>query len=597
MVRRFRQKHYELHMANFESDCNDCKPFRDAARKALQDEENNCRRYFREMSIMQELFVTKSGSGQDDGASERTAIFLWRFRRTRPNETAFTTWRKIAQPAHKNEQSYATHDLMVLDPALQHLTSNSLSDHTTPIPNAPILSAEFPTGWDDSWTDVGYDLYGPSDNVEASFEKSFGHQTEYCSQSHQPQFTPPESTLSSNGTNQSIEMLQVASSSSSTSNIHGQDRPYASECASQNIDELAGPGGPYAPDIAVAWEPHAQYLALRDYYHRTDSDDDSTAGVWGSPRLHPMALGSKICEMLDAHDSSQHPSILAECDSYMKLYFQERQVSTATDPISYPQWETSNDAMRPSEDPSRPAHHQTQSVIHTPQPQYYISAFQLAATSDINTRPEDPVHSSPELCADGSTLNLQHRHGRLQHDPASVLGTVNVEADLLAHLAASGPEIDYQTQSQDTHTSPSISDNLVVVEEFFGDAHQLEACTRGQTQAEARVDDDYCAIASSQHDHYHLTAPRSQEVDGYDEHAARAAVASAVADLEDGLQDWLFVPDVGDGFGGVVDVGMDAGIQEVQGFVGVEGGVATESGNGGEEMDREREMQEVGMAE
>lgn len=62
--------------------------------QAIQADAEQTRQYLREMSIMQEIFATP-----DDGSSpQRVAILLWKFRQTRPGETATTAWRKLHAP-------------------------------------------------------------------------------------------------------------------------------------------------------------------------------------------------------------------------------------------------------------------------------------------------------------------------------------------------------------------------------------------------------------------------------------------------------------------------------------------------------------------
>lgn len=62
--------------------------------QAIQADAEQTRQYLREMSIVQEISATPNG-----GLSpQRVAILLWRFRQTRPGETATTTWRELHAP-------------------------------------------------------------------------------------------------------------------------------------------------------------------------------------------------------------------------------------------------------------------------------------------------------------------------------------------------------------------------------------------------------------------------------------------------------------------------------------------------------------------
>ena len=57
----------------------------------VQQDEENARRYLREMTVMQEIH----GKCLYDREPRRVAILLWKFRQTRCNETGTTTWRRL----------------------------------------------------------------------------------------------------------------------------------------------------------------------------------------------------------------------------------------------------------------------------------------------------------------------------------------------------------------------------------------------------------------------------------------------------------------------------------------------------------------------
>ena len=63
------------------------------AKDVLQEEED-ARRYLRELSVMQEIYATSPHELEP----QRIAIFLWKFRQTRGDEVAMTTWRRLIPP-------------------------------------------------------------------------------------------------------------------------------------------------------------------------------------------------------------------------------------------------------------------------------------------------------------------------------------------------------------------------------------------------------------------------------------------------------------------------------------------------------------------
>lgn len=62
--------------------------------KGVLQEEEDARRYLRELSVMQEIYATSPHEPQP----QRIAIFLWKFRQTRGDEAATTTWRRLVRP-------------------------------------------------------------------------------------------------------------------------------------------------------------------------------------------------------------------------------------------------------------------------------------------------------------------------------------------------------------------------------------------------------------------------------------------------------------------------------------------------------------------
>lgn len=68
--------------------------------RAVQQAEEDGRRFLEQMSMMQEIWATPEN---DMGSPQRVAILLWKFRQTRNNEAATTTWRRLKAPIPKLE--------------------------------------------------------------------------------------------------------------------------------------------------------------------------------------------------------------------------------------------------------------------------------------------------------------------------------------------------------------------------------------------------------------------------------------------------------------------------------------------------------------
>jgi hypothetical protein len=65
----------------------------------ITEQIQSCQKYFRELSIVQEVFATPQGKHYDPNCTlERVAVFLWKFRQTEAGETATTTWRRLTRP-------------------------------------------------------------------------------------------------------------------------------------------------------------------------------------------------------------------------------------------------------------------------------------------------------------------------------------------------------------------------------------------------------------------------------------------------------------------------------------------------------------------
>ena len=100
---------------------------------AMLQEDENARRYIREMSVMQEISAIPSAGGQEP---QLMIIVLWRFRRTR-GEAATTTWRRINTPASPNQRNLPviTSSAGFMQPAAPSGSCfhNTLADYPGPI--------------------------------------------------------------------------------------------------------------------------------------------------------------------------------------------------------------------------------------------------------------------------------------------------------------------------------------------------------------------------------------------------------------------------------------------------------------------------------
>ena len=98
------------------SHCDVCLQLKEEAQQVIDVEEHHRRRFFSEMSAMQEI------SAYDPANDEwkHIAILLWRFRQTQFGETATTTWRKLLpapqhQPAPLSMNTTGWSDQQVID--------------------------------------------------------------------------------------------------------------------------------------------------------------------------------------------------------------------------------------------------------------------------------------------------------------------------------------------------------------------------------------------------------------------------------------------------------------------------------------------------
>lgn len=67
-------------------------------------EAERARRCIQDISVVQEIWATQA----DNSSSRRMAILLWNFNKTRNNEAATTTWRKLIPPAPPTEPYFST---------------------------------------------------------------------------------------------------------------------------------------------------------------------------------------------------------------------------------------------------------------------------------------------------------------------------------------------------------------------------------------------------------------------------------------------------------------------------------------------------------
>ena len=135
--------------------------------QAIQADDEQTRQYLREMSIMQEIFVTPDGAS----SPERVAVLLWKFRQTRPGETATTTWRKLLAPPSRIMTNSPPPSL--LQPPIPMAIDSALHDNITP--QATPLYAEFFNHQADLMTDPNLpSATSPAQSMQqyASFDSS-----------------------------------------------------------------------------------------------------------------------------------------------------------------------------------------------------------------------------------------------------------------------------------------------------------------------------------------------------------------------------------------------------------------------------------------
>lgn len=132
--------------------------------QAIQADEEQTRQYLREMSIMQEVFATPDG----DSSPQRVAILLWKFRQTRPGETATTTWRKLHAPPSRIMTNSPAPPLLQPPMAIDSTIHDNITPQATP------LYAEFFSQQDELIVDANMpSSTSPSQNMQyPSFDSS-----------------------------------------------------------------------------------------------------------------------------------------------------------------------------------------------------------------------------------------------------------------------------------------------------------------------------------------------------------------------------------------------------------------------------------------
>lgn len=132
--------------------------------QAIEADAEQTRQYLREMSIMQEIFATPDGAS----SSQRVAILLWKFRQTRPGETATTAWRNLHAPPSR---------IMTNSPAPPFPQPPMTIDgaiHNDMAPQATALYAEFFNHQDELMADADLPSFNsPPHNMQyPSFDSS-----------------------------------------------------------------------------------------------------------------------------------------------------------------------------------------------------------------------------------------------------------------------------------------------------------------------------------------------------------------------------------------------------------------------------------------
>lgn len=150
-------------------------------------EEEQARRYLREMTIMQEIYGI-NGTGEQK-VSHPIAIFLWRFRQTRGNETATTTWRKLNQPPVNTETRIPVPSTLKTPVLLE-----SSVEHRYDQPTIPLLSSSahveeqqsYPGNWN-HWSQIHPALFAkPLEECYQFGTSSIGYDGYSGLQSSQP---------------------------------------------------------------------------------------------------------------------------------------------------------------------------------------------------------------------------------------------------------------------------------------------------------------------------------------------------------------------------------------------------------------------------
>ena len=391
---------------------------------------------------MQELFATRTDSDRYDNGSERIAIFLWRFHRTRPSEAASTTWRKLTQTMDaKAEHSNTTQHSMIVDPALQHTNPDTFLSHAPTVAHSSMIDTELPSAWDDSWVNVAQELYGSSDTAEGSFDEIFHHQIDCYPHPPQPQLTPSNSTLSSNDASRSFQQLSFSSLTSS--HTQSQNTIYASECSSQGMDELVGRDRRYHSGPVIASQSSHQYHAIRDYQQM-----DSEQGL----QLEGLEFSS--LPRNDAHDLFTHgvtnPRLLPDFAGahQMPVPLQEPQASTPMESVAY------NHCPHPEEyDPqshSNPLQNRDNSspALHAPQPRHPISTSRLTTPDRGLHELNPPVRFGTKFHEDAIAELLRQN----QYHSLSEVDVANeAQAKFKAHIAALRAQLHAHSAQSDAY--------------------------------------------------------------------------------------------------------------------------------------------------
>ena len=191
---------YNYPNLNVCSNCDACTTLREEAQRESNEEDKECRRFFREMSIVQEISATPGrGLYENNGRPrERIAIFLWRFRRTRLGEAATTTWRRLTRPvsAEPNANALPEPSTILASNALgQQNSSSYLGEQLDPGFFGTSEGMMMQSNWEmERAYPASKELFAKAEDITTAHREGYRIQSD---------LTPTDSTFSSNTIGQS----------------------------------------------------------------------------------------------------------------------------------------------------------------------------------------------------------------------------------------------------------------------------------------------------------------------------------------------------------------------------------------------------------